>query len=251
MYKVVLVDDEDIIVEGLKQTVPWEEYNCAVSGTADNGDAGLELVEKLKPDILFTDIRMPGKNGLEVVRELKAIHKDMQVIVLTGYREFEYALEAVNLGVLRMIMKPSRIEDIVDALEAAITEIGTSKGGAEEQGLTIDEGPGNFLATKAVKYIMEHFAEKITLEQVASHLFVSTWYLCKVLKKATNKNFIDIVNGVRIESAKKQLAETYKKVYEISESVGFSELAYFSRIFKKTTGMTPNEYRNRVASKKH
>jgi two-component system response regulator YesN len=171
--------------------------------------------------------------------------------VLTGYREFEYALEAVNLGVLRMIMKPSRIEDIVDALEAAITEIGASKGGPEEHAPAAEEGPGNFLASKAVKYIMEHYAEKITLEAVANHLFVSTWYLCKVLKKATNKNFIDIVNGARIENAKKLLAETYKKVYEISEMVGFGEIAYFSRIFKKMTGMTPNEYRNCIASKAH
>lgn len=250
MYKVVLVDDEEIILEGLKQTVPWEEYNCSIAGTADNGEAGLEIVQKLKPDILFTDIRMPGRSGLDMIRDLKNAHKDMQVIVLTGYREFEYALEAVNLGVLRMIMKPSRIEDIVDALEAAITEIGALRSGVEDQ-TALDEGPGNFLASKAVKYIMEHFAEKISLEQVANHLFVSTWYLCKVLKKATNKNFIDIVNGARIESAKKLLADTYKKVYEISESVGFSEIAYFSRLFKKTTGMTPNEYRNRVASKKH
>lgn len=249
MYKVVLVDDEEIILQGLKKTVPWQEYNCVVAGVADNGKDGLELMRTLKPDILFTDIRMPGINGLEMIAELKNLHKPMEVIVLTGYREFEYALEALNLGVLRMIMKPTRIEDIVDALEAAIEAIGSPEEG-EEPVAPIEEGPGSFLAGKALKYISEHYAEKITLEQVANELYVSMWHLCKVLKKTTNKNFIDIVNGTRIENAKKLLEDTHLRVYEISEAVGFSGITYFSRLFKKITGMTPTEYRNQVWSKK-
>ena len=74
MYKVLIVDDEPVIAEGLKKIVDWEKYNCVVAGTASSGKEGLAMVEKCQPDILFTDIRMPGMDGLTMLAALRSEH---------------------------------------------------------------------------------------------------------------------------------------------------------------------------------
>ena len=83
MYKVVIVDDEPIIVEGLSRVIKWEYYDCQIVGTAFDGKEGLELIEKKKPDIVFTDIAMPGMQGLQMITSLRVEHPDMMFTILT------------------------------------------------------------------------------------------------------------------------------------------------------------------------
>ena len=99
MYRVVLIDDERLIVEGLRKVVKWADYGCEVVGTAENASTGAELIRSLQPHILFTDIRMPGDSGLTMLAALRSEFPGMQVVVLTGYRDFSYAQEAIRLGV--------------------------------------------------------------------------------------------------------------------------------------------------------
>lgn len=101
MYKVLLVDDEPIIVEGLSRSIPWERWNCRVVATANDGTEGKNLIEKERPDIVFMDICMPEMNGLQMIAALNSQFPDLEVSVLTGYRDFEYAKEAIRLGVTR------------------------------------------------------------------------------------------------------------------------------------------------------
>ena len=101
MYKVVLVDDESIIVEGLRQVVDWPAFRCQVAGVAQDAVSGAQAIRQHRPDILFTDIKMPGEDGLTMLAGLKGEFPRMQIAVLTGYRDFEYAQRAIRLGVAR------------------------------------------------------------------------------------------------------------------------------------------------------
>ena len=248
MYKVVLLDDEETIIEGLKATVPWEKYKCKVVGTALNGKEGLELIRTHRPDIVFTDIKMPCLNGLEMLKELTGEYPKMQIIVLSGYRDFSYAQTAIKLGVLRFLLKPSKMEEIHEALNAAILKLSgvPMQSEANNVNMAEEEAEGNFIFSRALNYINEHYAEKLSLQQVADYLYISTWHLCRVLKKGTNNNFVDILNSIRIEHAKKLLEETSLKVYEISQKVGYSDITYFSKIFRSLTGLAPKQYRERA-----
>ena len=123
MYRVVLIDDENIIVEGLRRVVKWSDYNCQVVGTANDAKSGRELVHDLKPHILFTDIRMPGEDGLNMLAGLRSEFPDMQVAVLTGYRDFAYAQEAIRLGVSRFLLKPSKMDEINEALQTMVQRL--------------------------------------------------------------------------------------------------------------------------------
>ena len=120
MYKVVIIDDEPIIVRGLKKAVKWESLGCSVVGTAENGIEGLEVIREMKPDILISDISMPKMDGLSMIAALKSEFPDMEVTILTGYRDFDYAQEAIRLGVCRFLLKPSKMEELEEALQVML-----------------------------------------------------------------------------------------------------------------------------------
>ena len=117
MYKVAIIDDEPLIVEGLSKTIAWDKWNCQVTGTAGDGKEGMELIREKRPDIVITDICMPKMDGLKMIAGLKSEFPEMQLIILTGYREFEYARQAIELGVARFLLKPSKMNELEEAIE--------------------------------------------------------------------------------------------------------------------------------------
>ena len=244
MYKVLIVDDEPVIVEGLRKIVDWEKYNCVVVGTASSGKEGLEMTEKYQPDILFTDIRMPGMDGLTMIAALRSEHRNMQIVILTGYRDFEYARTALNLRVFRYLVKPSKMKELDEAMESLterLDKLGRSK---EQEALEDTENANNFVVKQALSYIEQHYKEKLQLTDVAEKVYVSHWHLSKLLN-STGKSFSDVLNEVRIENAKELMEDSSLHIADISDRVGFADTAHFSRVFKKYTGMSANEYRNR------
>ncbi len=243
MYRVVLIDDERLIVEGLRRVVKWTDYGCQVVGTAEDAVSGAETIRKMKPDILFTDIRMPGDNGLTMLAGLRSEYPDIQVTVLTGYRDFSYAQKAIRLGVTRFLLKPSKMDEINEALLAMTERLKKSRPEAEE-GDGENSRAGHFLVNQAVAYMEEHYAEKLTLQEVADACYVSQWHLSKLLNRYKEHSFYDILNSQRIEAAKKLLADPSLRIGDIGEMVGYADPAHFARIFKKTTGMSANEFRN-------
>ena len=242
MYRVVLVDDEKLIVEGLRKVVKWEDYRCEVVATASDAQSGAAAIRQYRPHILFTDIRMPGDDGLTMLAGLRSEYPDMQVVVLTGYRDFQYAQEAIRLGVARFLLKPSRMGEINEALKAVTERL--DKSAPSEESEELREHSGSFLVRQATAYIESHYAEKLTLQDVADACYVSQWHLSKLLNRHTEGNFYDVLNTVRINAAKRLLRDPSLKIGEIGERVGYADTAHFARGFKKLVGMSANEYRN-------
>ena len=123
MYRVILIDDESRIVEGLRKVVQWAQYRCEVVATAADAVEGAQAIRQYKPDILFTDIRMTGDDGLTMLAGLRSEFPDMQVTVLTGYRDFSYAQQAIRLGVTRFLLKPSKMDEINEALQVMVERL--------------------------------------------------------------------------------------------------------------------------------
>lgn len=250
MYKVVLIDDEHIIVEGLKKMIPWEKYDCTVVATASDEREGIDTIKKFLPDIVFTDIRMPNLDGITMLAGIKSQFPNMQVTVLTGFRDFEYAQSAIKLGVTRFLLKPSKMDELIEALETMVGKLKESTtvevDVVEEPPESKDEIANSFIVRNALKYIDEHYAEKLTLIEVADNVYVSQWHLSKLLKKHTGQNFCDILNGIRIDHAKKLLRDPALKIHEISENVGFTDVTHFSKKFKQIVGVSANGYRNSI-----
>lgn len=246
MYKVLLIDDEAIIVEGLKKIVPWQKYDCQVVGCAQDGQAGAQAIRALRPDIVFTDIRMPNQDGLSMLAGIKSEFPNMQVTVLTGYRDFSYAQQALHIGVTRFFVKPSKMDELEEALQVMTDNLRRAYPQMQAQ-VAKPDAAGSFIVRQAMAYIDQHYHEKIALSDVADICYVSQWHLSKLLNKHLNQSFYDIINGVRIREAKKLLMDPSLRICEISERVGYTDTAHFSRVFRKLENMSANEYRNRLA----
>lgn len=255
MYKIVIIDDEPIIVRGLSEMVPWEKYQCEVVGTAFDGQEGLELIREIRPDIVFSDIYMPKLDGLLMAAALKSEFEDMELTILTGYRDFELLQQALRLGVTRYVLKPSNMEEIEEAVQTMTARL-QKKGiypdrqlketeAAKEQA-DVREESDNFIVRNALEFIRANYAHKITLKEVADNTYVSQWHLSKLLNRHMEQNFSEILNSVRIEEAKKLLRDPSLRIGDVAEAVGFLDMAHFSRVFKKLTGVSANEYRNRL-----
>ena len=112
-----------------------------------------------------------------------------------------------------------------------------------------ESASSSFIVKNALTYIEENYTKKLTLCEVAEKTYVSQWHLSKLLNRHTGQSFSDILNHVRIEHAKELLKDPSLRIGDISEQVGFLDLAHFSRVFKKQEGVSANEYRNQVLGK--
>ena len=246
MYRVILVDDERLILRGLSTVVPWEELGCEIAGTAYDGVSGLELIHRIRPDIVMTDIRMPNMDGLTMLAAIRSEFPEIQMCVLTAYRDFEYARKALTLGVCRYLLKPSDLEELKEAVRQMVSRLDAMPRLREDnpEDESVREA-GNHLVKAALAYMKEHCTEQhLSLGEVADHVYVSQWHLSKLLNRETDQSFFDLLGGMRIAKAKKLLADPSLRIHEIAEMAGFSDVAHFSRSFKKLTGATPGEYRN-------
>lgn len=116
-YKVLLVDDEEEVRNAIEQRINWEELGFEVIGKAQNGVKAMEIAEKLQPDVVITDIKMPYMNGLELARNLKEENPGVRILILTGFDEFEYAKEAVHLEIEEYILKPINANELSECLK--------------------------------------------------------------------------------------------------------------------------------------
>ncbi len=264
MVRVLIIDDEEIIREIVLNSIDWEELGCEVVGTAENGEDGFKKVELLNPDLLIVDICMPGMDGLELVSQLRQNNYDCKVIILSSYPQFEYAQKAMQVGAFRYLLKPANPADLIDAISDACAIINKERAFLEElnnleqkvaqidemgmvsqhQSTSANRKGYSRLVTLALDYINMNYASKdMGLKAVANEVFVSTWYLSKLIKRETGENFIKILTNVRLAHAKALLGSPQYKVYEIAAMVGFDDVPHFTKTFKSIVGISPLEYR--------
>ncbi|NTV90780.1 MAG: response regulator [Clostridiales bacterium] len=242
MYKILLVDDEPLIREGLKHILPWEEYGIELVGEAENGQSALRFFEAenpaLHPQLLVTDVKMPVMNGLQLIRTLRERGSKVRVILISGYDDFVYVKEALKYGVENYIVKPINREElsqtILEAIEKIIPE--------HEEEAARNSPPRQYIE-EIMEYINRNYSGNLSLKTLAYKFNLSQAYLGQLIKKRTGQLFSDYLNGLRITKAKELLVGSMLKEKKISELIGYSDSNYFYRVFKKYVGVYPSEFR--------
>ena len=245
MIRTLVVDDEKIIRDGLVKTIPWIQLGYELVGEAPNAAEALALSRIALPDLVISDIRMPGMSGLELIEKIHAILPNTHFIILSGYDEFTYAQKAITLGVEEYMLKPIYRPDLIAVLEKFAVKMNRTKdivvGGNERL-------MGGIIK-RALDYIAVNYREA-TLAVTADIAGVTPQYLSTRLHEETGRTFREHLRYARMDRAKFLLLQTSLKNHEIASHVGLKDPDNFTRMFKRHTGVMPGDFRERGADDK-
>ena len=261
MIDVVIVEDETYIRKGMVMTTPWDRFGCRVIGEAGDGQEGFDLIMRLNPDIVITDVSMPVMDGIEMLRKLEG-HAAAEYIIISGYNDFSYAQQAIKLGVKDYLLKPIDDDSFFDALKNVSQFVEKKRILMKQQEKTelIEEGK-EILAheegfdshydsrqkyvLEAMKWIEKNYSKGISISDAAMALQISESYLSRLFKSYMGYTFVEYLTEYRIKESNRLLKDHHIKIYEVSEKVGYNDPKYFGILFKKKIGVTPMAFKNR------
>ena len=245
MFRVLLVDDEPLILEHTRRLLETEKQNYLIVGTADNGLDGIDLIRKLHPDVVIIDVMMPGASGLEVIDAVA--EENCKFIIVSGYQEFEYVRHALRAGVVDYLLKPLSAPDLSAALSRLL------HGEQQENPADYTARYGSVVAS-VIRSIEEHYMEAdFTLAWLCENeLFMDETYISRLFRQKTGIRFNAWLNRRRLEEADNLLRFQRELSMEaIAERTGFSSSKYFIESFKKQKGMSPLQYRKNAETEKN
>lgn len=237
--KVLLVDDEIMIREGFKRLFDWEAHGCEVAGEASDGMEALAQIDTLLPDIVVMDINIPIMNGLKVIEVSRTKHPEIAYVIVSGYDDFSYCRKALQLQITDYILKPVNYEEFgscIDNLKISMYESKT------REHSDLDKSDERVISS-IMRYMQEHLPEEISLSVLAEVFHLNPQYISQLFKNEIGVGFLAYLTNIRIEKAKKLLLSTSFSVTEIAEHTGYSDYRVFTKVFKKTEGITPSQFR--------
>ncbi|WP_250277846.1 response regulator transcription factor [[Clostridium] colinum] len=221
MYKTIIVDDENLIREGLKNIIDWESLNITILDTAQNGKEALEIFKKNPVDIIITDINMPLVNGIDLLKQIKYIDKNVKFIILSGYEDFTYAKEAISIGVEAYILKPIDEEELLKVLKDIVTKLDEYKN-IKNINIKKDIILKNILNKKSTKKDLIDSKEKINIK-LDDSLYVVSTLLIKQGINSINFKYIEKTEVLYDDYGNLILINSFDKNTDLNEIKKFYE----------------------------
>lgn len=251
MYTALIVEDEPLMREYLMTNLSAIHREWKTATCAKNGMEALELLQKRHFDLVITDIKMPRMDGLELADYIHKSFPELNIILLTGYDEFDYARAAVRAGVTDYLLKPLKDMELHDVLNrigaklsGSVQNAGTDMETARSCRDSQAKEPSNIIVQRARAYIQAHYASPLSLNELAEILCVNSAYLSSIFKSDRGESFSKYILRLRMERAALLLrTHPAAKISEIAEETGYVSARHFDTAFKKYYGITPNEYR--------
>lgn len=251
-YSVLLVDDEELALAGLKNGVDWHALEIEKVYQANSMKSAMEVIQKHSVDIMVSDIEMPGGSGLELIRWTKENYPEIISIFYTCHAEFTYCQDAIRLGATDYVLKPIPYNELEQIIQKGLLSVKKQRETKSLENIwgELTKKPEEDSPVETVKrMITENISVEISRDELAKAVYMSPDYLTKLFKKETGMSLSDYIIQKRISLAKQLLATTDLSIVEISQRTGFSYSSYFVRIFKKKTDMTPQQYREEKREK--
>jgi Response regulator containing CheY-like receiver domain and AraC-type DNA-binding domain len=247
----MIVDDDQVILSGLAGII--KKFNIPNSEIIIAFD-GIDALEKLKglgADLVITDISMPGMNGLELIKEAKALHYCNRFVILTGYDEFEFARRAIKYQVNDYLLKPINKDELLEIIHKVENEINGHDKPGKKLVLpdidvcisTLDRKCCSEKMVKILEYIDGNYAFDISLNQIGKEFNLHPNYICSLFSEQ-DTTFLHYLEGVRIrKSIELLLYEKDKTIKDIATVSGFMNERQFYKVFRKRVGSTPGQFR--------
>jgi len=229
---ILIADDEQYVrielIALLEELLPQ-----ACIEEVENGSQLKERLDRGGIQMAFVDIRMPGKTGLDILKEYDFQKNNTLIIILSGHSEFSYAKEAIRLGVSEYMLKPVTKDELLAVLKRLLPAVQIRSSNNES---------GSNLIHDAEKVIYKRYREQIGVAQIARDLNVSPNYLSSQFKKYKNQTLTSYITDLRLNTATRMLQLPGANVRSISESLGYLSSRHFARLFREKYHKSPSEY---------
>jgi len=242
MYKVMIIDDEKSLRNLLKITIAWDKLGLEIVGEASSGIEAINIIDDIKPDIVFVDIKMPFMDGIEFSKIAIKQYPSLKIIVLTAMNEFEYARQCVGIGVCEYLTKPIVRTQVTEVLQKIVASLNQKESAAEEIVPEVSPKKASYDSTTRIcDFIKENYKNsEINLTYIANKFGFNSSYLSRRFKEDTGMSFIDYLTKCRMEKAV-ELLHMQTAMYITAREVGIPDPNYFSKCFKKYTGRSYTE----------
>ena len=243
-YSVLVVDDERLIAKNIARNIEEMNHLFEVEEILSCGTDALEYVRKQIPNVVFTDIRMPEMDGLELAHKISKEFPFITCVIISGYNDFAYAKQAMEYHVSNYLLKPINKKELQDCLASLERQLQAQHPNLEN---ALEEKEGTFTPEEIVdlvkEYICKNYSSPISLSSIANNLGFSAAYLSKVFSKQTGNSPSRYLKEYRITVAKQLLNNAHLSIATVSSQTGFVDQFHFSKTFKHVTGINPTEYR--------
>ena len=232
----LIADDENLELKVLEKTVKKHFVDELEIFASSNGRKASQICDEVKPDIALLDIEMPGMNGIELAKYIKEKYAECIIIFITAYDRFDYAIEAMHIKAFDYLLKPWKEERLCELINTAIENVRSM-----QKTDSIVHSQKDIIKD----YIDRNYKKDISAKDVAGILGYSDVYFSKVFKQLFDDNFINYLTKIRIDRAKLLLKDISFNIKEVGKSVGYADSNYFTKVFKRSIGMSPSEYRSK------
>lgn len=252
MKTALIVDDEIVVVRALKRRIEWNRFGIGEVFEAHSMKQAMEVFKEHEIDILISDIEMPEGTGLELFEWVKGYFPYVECIYITCHPDFEYIRTAMRLGSFDYLLKPIDYEELYEVMRRAVDRVETNsllkkrvhkKARASFSGEMGQENGNTDTIDTIKKYIRNHIQEEISMSDIAEVVYLNPQYMVRMFRKQEGISILEYITDTRIELASKLLRETNDSINQVAGLVGYANYSYFSRVYKKVTGMTPQEYK--------
>lgn len=242
--KIIIAEDEQRAREGLSRLLSTISGDYELIGQAANGQVALDMILRLKPDVVFTDIKMPFLDGLSLIRAVRDQQLPTDFVVISAYADFELARQSISLGVAEYVLKPVTREDIERTLRRLQQGISGSRKYAvrQTQSLRQKYPEAHPLILRALDVVQNCYAGKINQRELAEGLGISPEYFSYLFSKNIGETFSSFLRTYRIQQAQELYRDGSCDRKDVPYAVGFSDAKYFNQVFRKVTGKSPTEY---------
>lgn len=232
MIKILVAEDEirsrNAFVSRLRNILG----ETALIEAASDGNETIMKVEQIQPELVFMDIEMPLRSGLDAATIVKQRRPETHIVFLTAYDRFDYAVGALRSGGEEYLLKPVSEIDLRETLQKffLVKTQSTPEASVFETALNV--------------WVRQHYAENVALKDAAAGMGMSSFYFSRQIKATLGKTWIDYITEYRIKKAKKLLLVTELSISDVGKSVGYPDSNYFTKVFKRVAGCTPTVYRS-------
>lgn len=248
-YTVLVADDEYLIANNIAKKIEDCNPSFEVIQICSSGSDAIEYITQTQPNVVFTDIRMPEIDGLELARILHEKYPSIICVIVSGYNDFKYARTAIIHNVNDYLMKPINLEELTNCLNRIETHLNAAhiKLTALAEDGKLGSKPEETVSF-VKEYIRQNYQTQINFTALAENYGFSAAYLSKIFQKYTGDSPSGYLKNLRISIAKTMLMNPSIPISTVSAQVGFQDQFHFSKTFKACTGFSPTEYRNQKFS---